>query len=111
LALIVLGSKKLLMNPNVISLALMLFSFVDIFLLTLYYITFFFAVASNKALARVASLEAELKTTSQALKDANTAKASAEKAAKIAEAKAKKVEKDVAEVAQKQTNHEGAVVK
>jgi uncharacterized protein YlxW (UPF0749 family) len=104
------------MNPNVISLAflaLMLFSFVDFFLLALYCITFLFAVALNKALARIDSLEAELKTTSQALKDANMAKALAEKAAKAAktvEAKAKKAEKALAEVAQKQSNREGAVV-
>jgi predicted Holliday junction resolvase-like endonuclease len=87
------------MNPKVISLAFMLFSFVDFFLLTLYCITFLLAVALNKALARVASLEAKLKTTSQALKDANAAKASAEKAAKTAEAKAKKAEKALVEVA------------
>jgi Skp family chaperone for outer membrane proteins len=88
----------------------MLFSFVDFFLLALYCVTFLFAVALNKALARVASLEAELKTTSQAPKDANIAKASAEKAAKTAEAKAKKAQKALAEVAKKQSNHEGAVV-
>jgi hypothetical protein len=90
--------------------ALMLFSFVDFFLLALYCITFLFAVALKKALACVASLEAELKTTSQALKDANIANASAEKAAKIAEAKAKKAKKALAEVAQKQFNREGAVI-
>jgi hypothetical protein len=44
------------------------------------------------------------------LKDANTAKALAEKAAKTAEAKAKKAEKALAEVAQKQTNREGAII-
>jgi Flp pilus assembly protein TadB len=101
------------MNPEVISLAflaLMLFSFIDFFLLTLYCITFLFAVALNKALAGVASLEAELKSTSSALKDANIAKASAEKATKMAEAKAKKAEKALAEVSQKQSNHEGAVI-
>jgi hypothetical protein len=65
-----------------------------------------FLVALNKALARMAYLEAKLKTTSQALKDANIAKASAEKAAKIAEAKAKKAEKALAEIAQKQSNRE-----
>jgi hypothetical protein len=66
LAPIVLRSKRLLMNPKVISLAflaLMLFSFVDFFLLTLYCITFLFVVALNKALSCVDSLEAELKTT------------------------------------------------
>jgi hypothetical protein len=74
----------------------MLFSFVDFFLLALYCITFLSTVALNKALACVASLEAKLKTTSQALKDANIAKASAKKAAKTVEAKA---EKTLAEVA------------
>jgi Flp pilus assembly protein TadB len=69
-----------------------------------------FVVALTKALARVASLEAELKTTSKALKDANTAKASAEKAAKAEETRAKKAEKALVEVAQKQANHEGAIV-
>jgi hypothetical protein len=52
------------MNPKVISrdvFALILFSFVDFFLLALNCITFFFAVALNKALARMASLEAKLK--------------------------------------------------
>jgi 3-dehydroquinate dehydratase len=58
----------------------------------------------------LAYLEAELKTTSQALKDANIAKASAEKAAKTGEAKAKNAEKALAKVAQKQSNHEGVVV-
>jgi hypothetical protein len=43
-----------------------------------------FVVALNKALVHVASLEAELKTTSWALKDANIAKASAKKAIKTA---------------------------
>jgi biopolymer transport protein ExbB/TolQ len=86
---------------------LILFPFVDFFLLVLYCITFLLAVALNKALARAASLEAGLKTTSQALKDANIAKASAEKAAKTAEAKAKKAEKALAEIAQKQSNREG----
>jgi hypothetical protein len=77
----------------------MLFSFVDFFLLALYCITFLFAVALNKALPCVASLEAKLKTTSQALKDANIAKASAKKATKTAEAKVNKAEKTLAEVA------------
>jgi biopolymer transport protein ExbB/TolQ len=80
------------------------------FLLVLYCINFLLAVTLNKALARVASLEAELKTTSQALKDANIAKALAEKATKTAEAKAKEAEKALADIAQKQSNHEGTVV-
>jgi hypothetical protein len=41
-------------------------------------------------------LETELKTTTEALKDANTAKVSADKAAKAAETKAKKAEKALA---------------
>jgi Flp pilus assembly protein TadB len=101
------------MNPKGIShavFALILFSFVDFFLLALYCITFLFAVALNKALARVASSEAELKTTSQALKEANIAKNSVEKVAKTTETKAKKAEKALAEIAQKQSNREGAVV-
>jgi Flp pilus assembly protein TadB len=101
------------MNPKVNScaiFALVLFSFVDFFLLALYCITFLFVVALNKAFARVASLEAELKTTSQALNNANIAKTSAKKATKTAEAKAKKAEKALAEISQKQSNREGAVV-
>jgi Flp pilus assembly protein TadB len=90
--------------------ALMLFSFIHFFLLILLCITSLFAVALTKALARMPSLEAKLKTTSKALKDANTAKASADKAAKAAETRAKKAEKALAEVAQKQANREGAVV-
>jgi Skp family chaperone for outer membrane proteins len=87
-----------------------LFSSVDFFLLALYYITFLFAVALNKELARVASLEAELKTASQALEDANIAKASAEKATKTAEANSKKAEKALDEIAPRQSNREGAVI-
>jgi hypothetical protein len=89
---------------------LILFSFVDFFLIAVYCITFLFVVALNKALARVAYLEAKLKTTFQALKDANIAKDSAEKAAKTAIAKAKKAEKALAEITQKQSNCEGAVI-
>jgi hypothetical protein len=59
----------------------------------------------------MASLEAELKTTSKALKDADAAKASAGKTAKAAEARAIKAEKALAEVSQKQTRREGGVVK
>jgi multidrug resistance efflux pump len=49
--------------------------------------------ALDQALACVAALEAELKTTAEALKDANAAKVSADKAAKAAETKAKRAEK------------------
>jgi Flp pilus assembly protein TadB len=59
----------------------------------------------------VAYLEAKLKTTSKALKDADAARASANKAAKATEARASKAEKDLVEVAQKQAKHEGCVVK
>jgi hypothetical protein len=52
-----------------------------------------------------------MKTTSKALKDADAARTSADKAAKAAEAKASKAEKAFAEVAQKQAHREGAIVK
>jgi hypothetical protein len=55
-------------------------------------------------------LEAKLKTTTEALKDANTAKVYADKAAKAAETKAKKAEKALAEATQKQAKYEQAVV-
>jgi hypothetical protein len=105
--------KKLLMNPKVISRVVLLLSYFHLLISSRLHFTMslcLFAVALNKALPRVASLEAELKTTSQALKDANIAKASAEKGAKTAEARAKKAEKALAEIAQKQSNREGAVV-
>jgi hypothetical protein len=60
---------------------------------------------------RVASLEAKLKATSQALKEADVAKASADKVAKAAEARAIKAENALVEVAQKQTKREEDVVK
>jgi hypothetical protein len=59
----------------------------------------------------MASLEAKLKTTSKALKDADAARASADKATKAAEARASKAKKALAEVAQKQAKHEGGVIK
>jgi hypothetical protein len=59
----------------------------------------------------VASLEAKLKTTSKALKDTDAARTSADKAAKAAEARPSKAEKALAEVAQKQADHEGAIIK
>jgi hypothetical protein len=58
----------------------------------------------------VAALEDELKTTAEALKDANAAKVSANKAAKAVETKAKRAEKALAEAAQKQTKREQAMV-
>jgi hypothetical protein len=110
LALIVLRFRKLLTSPKVFSLALValsLFSFFHSFFLTFVDIISLFAVALATALARVASLEAELKTTTEALKDANT---SADKAAKAAETKAKKAEKTLVETTQKQAKHEQAMV-
>jgi septal ring factor EnvC (AmiA/AmiB activator) len=90
------------MNPKVLSLvftASHVFSFNDFILLTLFCITSLFSSPLTKALARVTYLEAKLKTTSKALKDANTAKASVERATKAVETKAKKAEKALAEVA------------
>jgi hypothetical protein len=66
-------------------------------LLTAADIIFFVTATLVTALARVAALEAELKTSAEALKDANTARVSAEKAAKAAETRAKKAEKALAE--------------
>jgi general stress protein CsbA len=62
------------MNPKVFSLALIalsLFSYFHSFLLAFVDIISLFAVALAMALARVAVLEAELKTTTEALKDAD----------------------------------------
>jgi hypothetical protein len=56
-----------------------------------------FIVALATAFARIAALEAELKTSTKALKDANTTKVSAEKAAKAAKTRAKKAKKALAE--------------
>jgi Flp pilus assembly protein TadB len=58
----------------------------------------------------VASLEAELKSNSKALKDANATKTSAEKATKAVEARASKAEKALSEVAKKQATRKGVVV-
>jgi predicted Holliday junction resolvase-like endonuclease len=68
-------------------------------------------VSLANAHVRVASLEAKLKTTTQALKEADAAKVSANKAAKAAEARAIKAENALAEVAQKQAKREEDVVK
>jgi Skp family chaperone for outer membrane proteins len=101
------------MNPKVPSFAsivLIVYSCIATSVLNLYVITLS-AVALANALARVAYLEAKLKTTSKALKEADAAKASADKAAKAAEARAIKAEKTLAEVSQKQAKREGGVVK
>jgi ABC-type bacteriocin/lantibiotic exporter with double-glycine peptidase domain len=68
-------------------------------------------VSLANALVRVASLEAKLKTTSQALKEADATKVSTEKAAKAAEARAIKAENALTEVAQKQAKREEDIVK
>jgi biopolymer transport protein ExbB/TolQ len=97
------------------------FSFCPSFLLVLFYlfvlmllmaadIFSFVTVALATVLARIATLEAELKTSMEALKDANTAKVSAEKATKSAETRAKKAEKALADASQKQTKREQSVV-
>jgi hypothetical protein len=65
--------------------ALVLFSYFHSFLLIVVDIISLFAVSLATALACIAVLEAELKTSTEALKDANTAKVSAEKAAKAAD--------------------------
>jgi hypothetical protein len=96
------------MNPKVFSLAM--FSYFHSFLLIVVDIISLFAVALSMALARVAALETKLKTTAEALKYANTAKVSAETAAKAAEPKATKDEKPLAEANQKQAKWEQAVV-
>jgi hypothetical protein len=58
----------------------------------------------------VSYLEAELKSTSKALKDDNAAKTSAEKASKAAQDRASKAEKALSEVAKKQAARNRAVV-
>jgi hypothetical protein len=52
--------------------------------------------------ACITALEAELKASTEALKDVNAAKVSAERAAKSAETRAKKAEKALADANQKQ---------
>jgi hypothetical protein len=76
-------------------------------------------VSLANALACVTSLEAKLKTTSRALKEADEKRAkevtaikvSADKAVKEAQARATKAEKALAEVSQRQAKHEEDVVK
>jgi hypothetical protein len=82
-----------------------LFSYFQSILLTFVDIISLFAVALATALARIESLEGELKHPAEPLKDANTAKVSADKATK-----AKKAEIALAEATQKQAKREQAVV-
>jgi hypothetical protein len=78
--------------PYLASIVLILYSCIGTFILILYVISLS-AVALANALACMASLEAEHRTNSKPLKDADAAKACAGKAAKAAEARAIKVEK------------------
>jgi hypothetical protein len=66
----------------------------------------FVTVALTTALACIATLEAELKTSAEALKDANATKVSAERASKSAETRAKKTEKALADASQKEIKRE-----
>jgi biopolymer transport protein ExbB/TolQ len=97
------------------------FSLCPLFLLVLFYLFVlmllmatdifpFVTVSLATALARIATLEAELKTSTEALKDANAAKVSTKKAAKSAETRAKKAKKALADASQKQTKQEQSVV-
>jgi hypothetical protein len=70
----------------------------------------FVTVALTMALACIATLEAELKTSMEALKDANAAKVSTERAAKSAETRAKKAEKALADANQRQIKRKQSVV-
>jgi aspartokinase len=76
-----------------------------------FYVVVVSVVSLANALVRVASLEAKLKATSQALKKADAAKADADKAAKATESRAIKAENALAEVSQKQAKREEDVVK
>jgi Skp family chaperone for outer membrane proteins len=70
----------------------------------------FVIVALATTLPHIATLEAELKTSMEALKDANAARVSTEKATKSAETRAKKAEKALADASQKQIKREKSVV-
>jgi hypothetical protein len=70
----------------------------------------FATVALTTALACIVALEVELKTSTEALKDANATKVSDDKVAESAETRAKKAKKSLADGNQKQTKREQAVV-
>jgi predicted KAP-like P-loop ATPase len=110
------------MNPRVhifVSMIFPLYPFLATFDFDLTSCVILFVVSLANALVRVTSLEATLKTTSKALKEADekrvkevsTAKVSADKAVKEAEARAIKAEKSLAEVSQRQAKREEDVVK
>jgi translation initiation factor 2B subunit (eIF-2B alpha/beta/delta family) len=71
----------------------------------------FVTVALTMALARIATLEAELKTSAKALKDANATKVSTERVAKSVETRSKKAKKALADASQKQIKREQSLVK
>jgi hypothetical protein len=109
------------MNPRVhifVSMVFPLFSFIAAFDSS-FYVVISFIISLANALARVASLEAKLKTTSKALKEADEKRAkelsaanvSADKVVKAAEARAIKAEKTLAEVSRRQAKCEEDVVK
>jgi hypothetical protein len=62
----------------------------------------FVTVTLAMAHARITALEAKLKASTEALKDANGAKVSADRATKSAETRAKKAKKVLADANQKQ---------
>jgi biopolymer transport protein ExbB/TolQ len=71
----------------------------------------FVTVALAMAHARITAIEAKLKASTEALKDANAAKVSAKRAAKSAETRTKKAKKELADANQKQTKREQSMVK
>jgi hypothetical protein len=101
------------MNPRVpifVSIDLILYTCIVTFDLNFCVITLSVVSLAN-ALARVTSLEAKLKTTYKALKEADAVNASVDKAVKAAEARDIKAEKALVEVSQKQAKREEGFVK
>jgi Skp family chaperone for outer membrane proteins len=109
------------MNPRVhifVSMVFPLYSYIVVFDSS-FCVIILSTVSLANGLARVTSLEAKLKTTSKALKEADekrtkevcATKASADKAVKAAEAMAIKAEKALAEVSQRKAKREEDVVK
>jgi hypothetical protein len=83
------ASKGFSLYPSFL---LVLFHLFVLLLLMAADIISFATAALTTALARIAALEVELKTSTEALKDANATKVSNEKVAKSAETRAKKAE-------------------
>jgi hypothetical protein len=110
------------MNPRVrifVSVIFPLYSFLATFDFELTFRVVLFTVSLANALACVTLLEAKLKTTSKALKEADekrakevsTVKVSTDKAVREAEARAVKAKKALTEVSQRQAKREEDVVK